>query len=55
MTRVKGDIVKAGVVTKTPLLFDFLLFLTPSVPLVASGFPGFSLEVLGAACPFPPS
>lgn len=48
-----GDTVKAGAVTKAYLPFDFLLFLTPRVPLFASGFPGFSAVVLGSDPPTP--
>lgn len=43
-----GDNVKAGAVTKAYLPFDFLLFLTPRVPLFASGFPGFPAVVLSS-------
>lgn len=55
MTRATEDAVKAGVVIKTPLLFDFLRSLTPGARLAASGFPAFSVEVRAAAHPFLPS
>lgn len=55
MTRATEDAVKAGVVIKTPLLFDFLRSLTPGARLAASGFPAFSVEVRAAARPFLPS
>ena len=41
-----GGTIKADAVTKAYLPFDFLPFLTPRVPLFASGFPGFSAVVL---------
>lgn len=46
-----GDTGEADSVTKAYLPFDFLPFLTPRVPLFASGFPGFSAVVLGSDPP----
>lgn len=48
LTWVTGDTVKSGAPSKAPLLFDFLLFRTPRIPPLASGFPGFSVVTLGS-------